>query len=105
MVCHGTRVVLVEVRPHSGLTVRCPSCGLVQHFEVRDNDENRMSREELEMLRGLLDGTSEAYAEKPGPESPIGACDSCKARPIEIEIVTPSTPFDEPADTDPDPQE
>ena len=87
MVRNGTNVVALDVPPSSGLTIECPACKAVQHFEVRDSEQQRMSRSELEQLAGLLDGTSAFYATPPGPESDIGRCEHCGSRPVTITIV------------------
>lgn len=57
------------------LTVRCtkdPDHAKVLRF--RDS-----SFEEIARLARLLDGTSENYIYKPGPDSPIGKCAICGA--------------------------
>ena len=62
-------------RTMRGIIFRCGGCDGVQRVYLPDHPKR-----EAEDLAGLMDGSSEMYIYKPGPESTIGKCVNCGAQ-------------------------
>jgi hypothetical protein len=78
-------VELVPVRPPHGLWITCPLCKKREGYVVTTRT-GQATREQLEELASLMDGSSPRYAVI-DPHSAIGRCEFCNHRPIHVEVV------------------